>query len=275
MSVIDTTQVDLSVKTAAGAAAPVIPAAGDKTPAAADGNGGAKPADASRPDASSLINDILDRHGLSSPEELAEFVDRIAETSGQIGDYDPDELIKAKNTLDAYQRKWNEAEQAKLKESETPEQTIARLEREAAERSNKAFQNDRAKRNADKAKQAVKTFNDVITGTIKAEKDIPEEYVPFLQQLLGVGSPVNDVNITDRAATKKMAKEWGIPQMRAFEQVVIARYRAGKTAIPVVPSAAGEMAPVVDEPKPKNLLEARTQAHAKLGPVLRGILGMK
>jgi Skp family chaperone for outer membrane proteins len=260
MSIIDTTHVDVAVKTAPGAAAPVTTPA-DK-PSGDGGNGAAKTADAARPDASNLINDILDKHGLSSPEELAEFIDRVAETAGQIGDNDPDELLKAKTTLDAYQRKWNEAEQAKLKEAETPEQTIARLEREAADRDNKAAQRDRQKRNADAAKAAVKTFNDVITSTVKAEKDIPAEYVPFLHKLLGVGSPVNSVNITDRAAVKKMAKEFGIAEMRAFEQAVIKRYRDGKAEIPVVPSTASETAPVADEHKPKNLNEARTMAHA-------------
>lgn len=262
MSIIDSTHVDVGVKTASGAAAPVTTPV--EKPPVDGGNGAAKPAEAARPDATNLINDILDKHGLSSPEELAEFVDRIAETAGQIGDYDPDDLLKAKTTLDAYQRKWTEAEQAKLKEAETPDQTIARLEREAAARENQAAQRDRQKRNADAAKAAVKTFNDVVVSTVKAEKDIPAEYVPFLHKLLGVGSPVNNVNITDRAAVKKMAKEFGIKEMRDFEQVVIARYRAGKTEIPVVPVVASETAPVADEHKPKNLNEARGMMHERL-----------
>lgn len=268
MSIIDTTHVDVAVKTAPGAAAPATTPV-DK-PSGDGGDGAAKTTEASRPDSSSLISGILDKHGLSSPEELAEFVDRIAETAGQIGDNDPDELLKAKTTLDAYQRKWTQAEQARLKEAETPEQTIERLEREAAARDNAAAQRDAQKRKAESAKAAVKTYNDVITSTIRAEKDIPESYIPILHALCGVGSPVNTVDISNRGAVKKIPKEFALPIIRKFQQDVIADYRAGKTAIPVVPSTASETTPVADQHKPKNLADARAMAKidltAKWGP---------
>jgi hypothetical protein len=256
MSIIDTTQVDVSAKNYSPASQPATTP--EAKPAGDGGNGGEKPAAEARPEASDLISNILDRHGLSSPEELAEFVDRIAERDGVIGDHDPEELLKAKTTLDAYQRDWAKQEQEKLKAAETPDETIARLERDAAERDNRSAKAQHQRRQAEAAKRAVKVYSDVISGAVQAEKNIPAEYVPFIKEFLGVGSPVNDVNIQDRAAVKKMATGYGVKRMMEFEQVVIKRYRDGKAAIPVVPSSATETAPVDSEKKPKNLSEART-----------------
>jgi hypothetical protein len=266
MSIIDTTHVDISAKTsqAPPAAAPTE----DKAPGDGGDNGG-KSQDA-RPQTNDLISTILDKHGLSSPEELADFVDRIAELQGQIGDHDPEELLKAKTTLDAYQREWARREQVKLKESETPEQTVARLEKELAERDRKSMDSDGKRKQAETAKRAVKGYVDVIGATIAAEKVVPTAYVPFLKKFLGVGSPVNDVNIQDRAAVKKMAREFGVKEVMDFAQLVIKDYREGKTTIPIVPEGGGAD-PVVADPKPKNLTEARALAHTSL----RALFGKK
>lgn len=260
MSVFDSTQVDVAAKGLLKTPDPATPP--DGKPA---GDGGAKDdgksAGASRPETTDLISTILDKHGLGSPEELAEFVDRIAERDGQIGDYDPEELLKAKNTLDAYQREWAKAEQEKLKAAETPDQTIARLEREAADRENKNLQRSRQRQQAEAAKKAVKTFTDVVNSTVQSEKDIPAAYIPFIKEFMGVNNPVNDVNIQDRGAVKKVTRDFGIKRMMEFAQVVIKDYRDGKTAIPKVPDGASDQTPVTPETKPKNLKESRAMAH--------------
>jgi|GEM_PF-4425215 len=260
MTVFDSTQVDVAAKGLLSTPPPGTPPEGEKPPGDGAAKDGGKSAEESRPATTDLISTILDKHGLSSPEELAEFVDRIAERDGQIGDYDPEELLKAKNTLDAYQREWAKAEQEKLKASETPEQTIARLEREAAERENKNLQRAKQRQQSEAARKAVKTFTDVVTSTVKAEK-LPSEYVPFIQEFMGVNNPVNDVNIQDRAAVKKLAKDYGIKRMLEFEQVVIKRYRDGKVEIPKVPDGASDQTPVTTDTKPKNLKESRAMAH--------------
>jgi hypothetical protein len=264
MSTVDMTAIDMAAKGATVAPPAAAAPEGEKPPGdGSDGDGGKTLADA-RPDSSSLINTILDKHGLGSPEELADFVDRIAELDGQIGDNDPAELLKAKTTLEAYQREWAKQEEEKLKASETPEQTIARLEREKADRDNKAAQRDKQRRNSEAAKKAVKSYADVVTSTAKAEKDFPAEYLPFVHELLGVGSPVYDVNIQDRAAVKKMTKEWGMKRVQEFADVVIKRYVEGKQQIPKVPSGASETTPVTPDAKPKTLKEAGAQAKAML-----------
>jgi hypothetical protein len=268
MSVVDTTQVTVKGQQSSAAAAPA-PSVADANPPADGGSGAAKSSDGTRPEANDLINSILDKHGLSSPEELAEFLDLGAETLSQIGDYDAEELVKAKTTLDAYQKEWSRQEQERLKANETPEQTIARLEKEANERENKAAIRDRQRRQAEAAKKAVAAYNQTINAAIAAEKDLPAEYVPFIREFCGVGSPVPEVNIQDRVAVKNVAK-LGVKRARDFAQVVIKAYREGKEVIPDVPTSTENAAPVVDEHKPKNLTEARVTLRDRITQQLLG-----
>ena len=69
MSVFDSTVVDLAARGATGA-----PPATDGKPPATDGKETPEASDA-RPASSDLVTGILDKHGLNSPEELAEFID--------------------------------------------------------------------------------------------------------------------------------------------------------------------------------------------------------
>ena len=70
MSVFDSTVVDLAARGATG----TPPASGGETPSATDGTETPGASDA-RPESSDLVTGILDKHGLNSPEELAEFID--------------------------------------------------------------------------------------------------------------------------------------------------------------------------------------------------------
>ncbi len=124
MGVFDTTMVDVAAKGAISA-----PPAEDGGKPPAEGGKEDNGAEA-RPATTDLISGILDKHGLTSAEELGEFIDNLTSLKGRIGDEDPEELLKAKQTLQTYHKEWAKQEREKIREKETPEETIARLEKE-------------------------------------------------------------------------------------------------------------------------------------------------
>jgi len=203
------------------------------------------------------VEEILEEFDLDSPEELKTFVKDLAGLKGQIGDRDLAKLVENSETLEKFQAHWAKEEQEKLKESETPEETIERLEREKDEIQGKRKGDSDRRKAKEAAERALDDFNDTVTGVIKADKTIPEEYRKFFGKFMGVGNPVNDVNIDDKAAVRRLTKE-SAKDLRSFEQAVIKRYKDGKVKIPVISKTEGDAAPDTGGKKIKNLAEART-----------------
>jgi len=213
-------------------------------------------ADAGAGDHNFSTEEILDEFGLDSPEDLKSFIANMKDLKGKIGDQDLDELLENTKTLKTYQEQWAAAEAERLKENETPEQTIARLEREKKE-VEKARKKDADRTNQSKAaKRAIQDFNETVNSVVKSAKEVPAEYRPFMSEFLGVDNPINDVDISDKAAVRRLAKE-GIGKLQSFEQAVIKRYRDGKIKIPVVSATETTPGGTGVGKEPKNLKEAK------------------
>lgn len=262
MSVFDATALSM----AAANAAPVPPTIGGDKPPAGDSDKGKEP---ERPASSALITSLLEKHGLENPEQLGEFIDGLAGMKGKIGDADVDEILENHKTIQKYRAEWAKQERDKLEEGETPEQTIARLKKEVDDRDKQHARSEQKQKQAEKAKHAVASFESTINSAIKADDSIPAEYRPFMAALLGVRNPINDVDITDPAAIRKVAKEFGPKMIRDLEQAVIARYRTGKIEIVTPPVPGGGEPPVAAEGQPKNMKESRRFAHISLGGLFR------
>jgi hypothetical protein len=280
MSVFDATAVDMASRAPGGAADQAPAAGGEKPPVPADTKAGTKAAEkkdddaaaaSGKPATTEAITTILEKHGLESPEQLGEFIDGLAGIKGQLGDVDLAEIMKSHETLQAYRKEWAKQERLKQKENEQPEDTIARLERELEDRDAQAAKGEKERKEAEAAKRHIAEFNSTITSGIEADEAIPAEYRPFLSALMGVKNPVNDVDIQDKAAVRKVLKTFGAKMVKDFEQTVIKRYRDGKEGLPPTPPPGGDATPVTTEAKPKNLSEARTLAHASL----RALLGKR
>jgi len=253
----DKTQVDLSSRT-------------DDNPPEDDGNKDTPPSgDKETPPADGKINvdSILDEYGLESPEELKEWLANHRELKGRIGDHDFDEIVEGYETLQKYQRDWAKQEYDKLKENETPEETIARLEKEKAdlEKTRKA-ERDRIK-NAESAKMAIDSFNKTVNSVIEASKDVPKEWRPFVAEFMGVDNPINEVDIEDRAAVRKAAKS-GVDKMVRFARLIIDGYAKGKHDIPRVTETETPATPTAKPKQAKNLNEARKILHESLAGIL-------
>lgn len=279
MSVFDATAVDMAAKAGAGVSGEARWALSEgqdeATPSpdgsAAEGMGaedqGAQASGkaAGRPETSKEIEAILDKYGLDSPEELKDFLDNLTVLREKLAGEDLEEILQNHKEMQKFRREWARAQREKLKEQETPEQTIERLERELAAIESERMKSAKERKRAESAKRAVEAYYRTVRQAIQADESIPEDYRPFVEAFMGVESPVNDIDIEDRAAVRRAWKTWGAKMVKDFEQAVIRRYRAGKAEIPKVPPPSGQQAaPLPGEAKPKTLSEARRLAHQSL-----------
>jgi site-specific DNA-cytosine methylase len=222
-------------------------------------------AEGKRPKARQAVEAILDKYGLTTPEELKEFMDGLTGLKSKIGEADLDEIMESHETLKSYRKEWAKQEREKLKENETPEETIKRLEHEREEIDARVAKGERQRKQSEAAKRSIEEFSRTVVASIEVDDSIPEEYRPFTAALLGVKNPINDVDIRDKAAVRKACKSYGAKMVKDFEQAVIKRYRDGKSGLPPTPPpAGGGGAPVAADGKAKNLTEARRLAHQSL-----------
>lgn len=268
MSVFDATAIDLAAKTASPV--PAGEAAAAAAPADDKGGDAGKPA-GELPPSSDAISELLDKYGLTSKEELDEFLGRSTSVMSRLGDADPDELVRDSDTLKKYRKEWAKEERSKAKAEETPEQTIARLEAELDERESKQSKQAREQERANQAKQNLDGFFNFVSTSIDQLKDVEPELKPVVAAIMGIKNPVNDIDIKNRKAAKQVLNDYAVKIAKTAREQIIKAYRDGKTAIPVVPPP-GESAPTtttVDGQGPKNLNEARRIASQSLGALLR------
>ncbi len=279
MSVFDATAVDLAAKGASGVPAVDEKAAAggqekdaqEKRPegkqAAGDGVGGKE--SSGRPGTSKEIEAILDKYGLDSPEELKDFLDGLSTMREKLAGEDLEEILQNHKEMQKFRREWAKAQRERQKENETPEQTIERLERELQELENQRAKTASERKRAEAFARAKESYYRTVRQAVQADESIPEDYRPFIEAIMGVESPVNDIDIEDRGVVRKTWKDWGAKVVRDFEAAVIKRYRAGKADIPTVPPASGQNAAALPgEATPKTLSAARRLAHQTLGAIL-------
>ena len=202
------------------------------------------------------VQEILDEYGLDSPDDLKEFVAKLNEQRGKIGDNDLEVLLENSKTLEKYQAEWQRQDEEKRREKETPEETIARLEKEKNQALNHNKNQVDKKKKAQAAKVILDEFETTINTVIKSAKDLPESYRPMFRKFMGIKNPVNEVDITDKAAIRRLTKS-SMKDFADFAQTIIKDYRAGKMKIPNVDPVVPASAEGGKGKEPKNLKEAK------------------
>lgn len=202
-----------------------------------------------------LMQSLLLEYDLETPEQLGEFIKGLNKLKTKVGDADIDDLIDNKALMTKYKRYWAAQEASKKKEGETPEETIIRLEKEAADRDKVDEQAKSDDQDLKEAKKAVESFNATVYKTIKGIENIPEEYRDFLGLFMGADNPINEIDLKDRGKIIDLTKK-GAKQLLDFEQVIIKRYMKGKTEVPVVTTTTDTNTEPGEKPI-KSLSEAR------------------
>jgi hypothetical protein len=247
------------------------------TPAASAASGAAptdaaKPADAKAGDGaggsgrSQSVEGILDRFGLESPEELGTFIENLAGLKDKLGDEDVEDLLAVKKQMLSYQAEWAKQEEASRREKETPEETIARLEKQNKDLVSMQSKREKAEKEQAQAKQLMASFNKTVTGALKEVKELPKYARSFMSQYYGVDNPMPDLDLTDKAGIKRLVAA-GAKQFEALRTAIIDEYKSsGGPVPPMDPSTTS--APGQTGGKIKNMKDARRVAianlHAKL-----------
>ena len=213
------------------------------------------------------VKSLLDEYEISSPEDLKDFVGRLATLKDQVGDADLEELKANSDLLKRYQKAWASEKEKETEDGETPEQTIDRLKREKkVERDKrKAITSEQEEAREDKA--LLKFFTNTVKSTVKAQSDFPVAYHGILTEFLGIDNEIHEIDLDDKAAIKRVTKA-ATKKIMDFEQSVIKRYLAGKAKIPKITKTT---APPSDAPVKITSKNAKAIAIERL----KGFLGKK
>ena len=211
-----------------------------------------------------FLQGVMEDYDLKDPDDLRVFIDNMHTLKGKIAGNDLDELIGKAGTLDKYQAYWAEQEEDKLRDSESDDETVARYKKERDEARATNMARDDTEKEIKESKRLVKEFNSEIKGFLDKQDVIPKEYFPFVSKLMGVDNPSNEVELGDKKAIKGMATQM-LKDFQNLEQLVIKRYRDGKTATPKITPVEDAPKDKEDSIKPKTIKEAGRMA--KEGPM--------
>jgi hypothetical protein len=267
--VVDDTTADVTDKTGDGASADGKPA--DDSAASKDAD--AKPQDSSGSGKTQeQITDLLDKYQLGSAEELDEFIGNLSSLKEKLGTEDIEELLANKKALAKIKADWQRAEESKRRETETPEQTIERLEREINKRDQERQLDEQAKLQAAEDRKAINNFNSYVSKSVDGLEGLTKPEAKFVKKYLGVNNPIHDIELTDSKGITKLihtaAKDY-----QALKDSIIEDYEkngrrtveSDKTGGKLPPMSRGvEPGSDTGEVQPKNLRDAREIAKKQL-----------
>lgn len=205
------------------------------------------------------MSSLLKDHGFDSKEDLVEALSSGKELKGKIGDAKVDDLVAKAKTLDGYEQYWAAQDTKTKREEETPDETVARLEKRLDAFESGKKKEDLKKSQLEENKRVLSDYGSEVKGVLEKDEAIPEEYRPFAGEFLGVNNPANEVDITNRTEIRKMA-QGGIKKVQDFEQAVIKRYVDGKIKIPEMTKTEPVDTDSIKEKNPKTIAEARKVA---------------
>jgi len=206
-------------------------------------------------EAGEKLTSLLGDHGFDSVEDLTEALSKSVELKESLKDLDLGELKDKAEELDRVHAYWASEKESKKRDEEEPDDTTARLDKELKElRQERA--DDKARTEAIKeSESALSGFNDEVSSFLEKQDDLPEEYRPFAEMLMGINNPANEIDITNKTEIRKMCSKMA-KTFKDLEGVIGKRLKEGKVEIPTM-SKTEATAPITDETKPKNLKEAR------------------
>ena len=209
---------------------------------------------------------LMEKNGLESVDDLVELAESGKKIKGKQVDLDRiEEIQKKAEKLDKYEAYWKDQEERKKRETEYPEQTIARLEEQLKKKEAADKHKEESLKQQEAAKQALKNYDREIQSIVK-EMEMPKEQQAFAMEFMGVNNPFNEIDITDRKAINRMVAEQK-KKLDAFKQSVIQDYIKGKETIPKVGSTTA--APMGEKSK-VYLKDARKALHEAMNRVTGG-----
>jgi len=234
----------------------------DGTPKAPEAGSEGEPESSAKEEGEDLegLKTLLKESGLSV-DDFAKVVENDKDLKAALDGRDVKDLLEKASKLEDLEKQWAIDKEAELRESEEPEETIARLDKERADEKARLEEQVVSSQNAEENRKALENYDSHIATSVAAT-DLPESHKELLTSILSSSHPTMSIDFSNKGDVGKMVKEMQ-GKLKAFSDGVIKDYTDGKTAIPpVTPSTP--VTPDLDAGKPKTILEATKAAVAKL-----------
>jgi hypothetical protein len=220
------------------------------------------------------LEEVLGKYGLDGAEDLDEFIGNLATLKEKIGSESVEELLANKKELQKIQADIARAEEARRRESETPEETIQRLENQLKQEKGIRQQEAAEKARAVENEKLIKSFNNYVGGAVDGLEGYSKTEQKFLKQFLGVNNPIHDIELTDSAGIKKIIAS-ADKQYKKLREAIIEDFKkngersSSSTSagdLPPTPrmDRAAEPGSNAGEIQPQNMRDARTIAKKQL-----------
>lgn len=209
------------------------------------------------------IKGLIEANGLEDVDELKDLISSGTKIKGKQVDLDKiDEILEKANTLDKYKRYWEQQEELRRRGAETPEETIARLQRQIEEKEAMTYRQQQSEREAKQAKESIERYEREVSSQLDSFEDLTPEVREVIAWSLGKGNECNEIDINDRKAVKKIVND-GVKKyndlVKTIKEQGIKEYLSGKASIPSVPTNSGTVATSKVEP-PKGFRAMREAA---------------
>lgn len=219
--------------------------------------------------------DIMDKHGVSDPDELETLLEEGTTTKELLGDHDASQLVKDSEYLKQVQDYWAEQEAIKQHNDESPEDSVKRLQEENRNLRTESQSKDADRTALEQSQTTLSNFEADVNTLVESVPDLDEPSKEMLNLMLGVDNPINEIDISKRGDVRKTAKV-NIEKFNTFvktvKQQAVDQYAAGKSeTVPISKSAGSEAAPAVTKhtvPKDASVDETFDVAKKELIEVL-------
>jgi hypothetical protein len=143
-------------------------------------------------------------------ETLEDAWDAIEESRAmqeKLSGHDVEDLFRASEELARINAYWAQQKEKELRDDETEQETIDRLEKQLKAERERKSERDQQLEEAQEAKRVIKGFNDYTSSIIDEDDDIPNTHKPLMKLLCGVDNMMNEIDITKNSDIKRMKKE--------------------------------------------------------------------
>ena len=179
--------------------------------------------------AESKLNSILEEHGFTNPDDLNEALKN--PLADKIGDEDPEQVLKDAKAYRDMQAQRSEEDARRQEENETPEETIERLRQENQNLRTAEAERSERDQALEQSRQTIERYDRAATDLVET-LDMGKHERELALKLLGVGNPMDEVDLDDRKAVASALREQ-VPAVQkainTIRQRAIDEYAAGKS----------------------------------------------
>jgi len=183
--------------------------------------------------AEATLQDLLQEHGFLNTEELKQALAQGQTLKQALGDKDPKQLLESASKLEKINQHWSTEEEQKKRQTETAEQTLARLEKDHQKTQREFAQYKESVESKQVSERLIAQYNTDINAILgMSETPISDHERQLITQIMAVDNPIIDVDINDRRAVRETAKTvLGKVQgtLQSIKQAAIDEYVAGKS----------------------------------------------